>query len=152
MLLKSFHWVLCAAQTPNVLVHQLFRRGGWLEDVTDVCRKELDSKERKTVSERGERHTSISSSLLTQPQAQLWSTCGEDGAGAAGGNMLNIALWSNYKTRLLNWGRLYPWIWLHGDCEWIILWSLIKESLNFEVGCSMCLHAKGVDTCSCLHD
>lgn len=32
--------------------------------------------------------------------AQLWSTCGEDGTGPAGGNMLNIVLRSNYKTRL----------------------------------------------------
>lgn len=43
---------------------------------------------------------------------------------------------------LLNWGMFYPWIRLHGHCEWIILWSPIKESLNFEVGCKMCLHAE----------
>lgn len=84
--------------------------------------------------------------------AQLRSTCGEDGTRPAGGNTLNAALRSNYKTRLLKRGMLHPWIRLHGDCEWIILWSLIKESLNFEVGCSMCLHAKGVDMGSCLHD
>lgn len=58
----------------------------------------------------------------------------------------------NSETRLSNWGMFYPWIRLHGDCEWIILWSLIKESQNFEVGCSVCVFTGGVDTGSCLHD
>lgn len=127
---KSFHWVLGAAQTPNSLWHQLFRRGGWHEDVTDVCRKERDRKERKTVIERGERHTSISSPLnLGSTLLHLM----EDGRGWDRTSSRQHAK-LNSKTRLLNWGMLYPWIRLHGDCEWIILWSLIKEKSEFWSG------------------
>lgn len=39
--------------------------------------------------------------------AQLCSTCGEDGTGPAGGNMLNIALRSNYKTTITLRHALY---------------------------------------------
>lgn len=67
---KSCDWVLGAAQTPNSPWHQLFRRGGWLEDVTDVCRKQWDWKGRKAVIEREERGI-LPSPLPSSPQARL---------------------------------------------------------------------------------
>lgn len=80
MLSKSFHRVSRAAPTPNLLWHQLFRRGGggggggrWLGDVTDVCRRR-----RGTRMGRQERAppTTISPSLHLTTSAQLCSTCG----------------------------------------------------------------------------
>lgn len=71
MLSESFHWVSWAAQTQNSLWHQLFRQGGWLEDVTDVCRKEWARKWRKMVIEAGRGgHASIPSSP-PPPQPRL---------------------------------------------------------------------------------
>lgn len=79
MLSKSFHRVSRAAPTPNLLWHQLFRRGGggaggggrrWLGDVTDVCRRR-----RGTVMGRQERaFFSFPPHLALPPPDNLGST------------------------------------------------------------------------------
>lgn len=69
MLSKSFHTV--STHTPNPSWHQLFRRRGRLEDVTDVCRKGESPETDRGRGMQAERQISTASSLLFSTSAQL---------------------------------------------------------------------------------
>lgn len=87
MLSKSFHWLLWAEQTPNSLCHQLFRRGGWLGDVTDVCRRECGWEESGAA-----KNFQLAFLSVILSSTLFYLRRGRDGTGPAGGDALNIAL------------------------------------------------------------
>lgn len=124
---KSFHRVLGAAQTPNSLWHYSGEGDGLKMWRMSAGRSETERKERRW--SREERDILPSHLPSTSTLLHLM----EDGRGWDRTSSRQHAK-LNSKTRLLNWGMLYPWIRLHGDCEWIILWSLIKEKSEFWSG------------------
>lgn len=88
-------------------------------------RSETERKERRR--SREERDT-LPSHLISPPPLNLGSTLFHLWRGWDRTSWRQHAK-LNSKTTLLDRGMLYPWIRLHGDCEWIILWSLIKEKV-----------------------
>lgn len=161
MLSKSFHRVSRAAPAPNLLWHQLFRRGrgaggggkgaiGGLGGLTYVHR----GRSRGTATGEEEERRGSCSFLPSSRQPSGFCcgfACGWGGAVVggdlgwgryAGGNMPSwnspgCTLTKKKKknphklTTLLNGGMFSCWMRLHGRCERMMLWRTIKESQNF---------------------